>query len=141
LPRRVRSSIACRTRRWRPRVSETSAAPWLRTSPIDEYRRVCASRLAHVVEVRQPLVLVSQIQRSGGTLLSQLFDGHPECHAHPQELHIGYPKKRHWPRLDLSRPDTWFETLRERIAGRYLRKGYRKENAADEEFPFLFLPS
>ena len=28
--------------------------------------------------VHEPLVLISQIQRSGGTLLSQLFDGDPE---------------------------------------------------------------
>ena len=32
-----------------------------------------------------------------GTLLSQLFDGHPECHAHPHELRIGSPTSRHWP--------------------------------------------
>ena len=35
---------------------------------------MCASR----VDVNVPLVLISQVQRSGGTLLSQLFDGHPE---------------------------------------------------------------
>jgi hypothetical protein len=37
-----------------------------------------------------PLVLISQAQRSGGTLLSQLFDSHPAIAAHPHELSIGH---------------------------------------------------
>ena len=41
----------------------------------------------------QPLVLISQVQRSGGTLLSQLFDGHRQCWAHPDELMFGNPVK------------------------------------------------
>jgi hypothetical protein len=68
-------------------------------------------RLEHAVPVREPLVLISQIQRSGGTLLLQLFDGHRQCHVDPYELKIGHPKKHNWPPLDLSRPETWFETL------------------------------
>jgi len=43
-----------------------------------EYAQVSAVRIGRLVEVREPLVLISQIQRSGGSLLSQLFDGHPE---------------------------------------------------------------
>lgn len=58
-------------------------------------------RRGHPVTVDQPLVLVSQIQRSGGTLLSQLFDGHPECHAHPNEIMVGKPKWV-WPDLDVT---------------------------------------
>jgi hypothetical protein len=91
-------------------------------------------------------VLVSQIYRSGGTLLSQLLDGHPECHAHPHELRIGRPDSRHWPRLDLGRPETWFETLYEKYAGKHLRGGYSKDGGEPapaenrELFPFLFLP-
>jgi hypothetical protein len=37
--------------------------------------------------------LISQIQPSGGTPLSQLADSHPELDAHPHELKIGYPNK------------------------------------------------
>ena len=55
----------------------------------------------HIRPVTCPLVLISQVQRSGGTLLSQLLDGHPELHAHPHELKIGYPTKYTWPRIDL----------------------------------------
>ena len=52
--------------------------------------------------VDQPLILISQIQRSGGTLLSQLLDGHPECYAHPYELKWGRPAKWDWPQVDLA---------------------------------------
>jgi hypothetical protein len=114
---------------------------------VDEYRRLCELRTGHRVEVREPLVLVSQIQRSGGTLLSQLFDGHPECHAHPGELHLGHPHKLRWPSLDLAdTPERWFESLYERKVERYVRKGYSKASrklARGTDYdvlPFLFLP-
>jgi sulfotransferase family protein len=111
----------------------------------DEYQELVRVRLEHLVEVREPLVLVSQIHRSGGTLLSQLFDGHPECHAHPHELTIGYPTSRHWPSIDLGKPRSWFEILFEVAAARHFAEGYRKpaERPADDGadvFPFLFLP-
>ena len=85
-------------------------APWERLTEHEEYEALTELRSNHLVPVREPLVLISQIQRSGGTLLSQLFDGHPELHAHPSELKIGRPKFWHWPPLDLDRPDTWFWT-------------------------------
>jgi hypothetical protein len=106
---------------------------------IDEYAHLCRIRLEHAVQVREPLVLISQIQRSGGTLLSQLFDSHPECHAHPHELQIGYPKKTRWPPLNLDAPETWFPMLFERTAGKQLERGYHKPPGKDR-FPFLFLP-
>jgi hypothetical protein len=121
----------------------TSEPPtWEKASPQEEYEILCRIRLEHLVEVREPLVLVSQIQRSGGTLLAQLLDGHPECHADPYELKIGSPKKWDWPPLDLSRRDTWFETLcYRRIAERLRRTHLTKRPAAGRSvFPFLFLP-
>ncbi len=115
---------------------------------LEEYRRLRRQRAEHLVPVSEPLVLVSQIQRSGGTLLSQLFDGHPECHAHPGELHLGHPHKLIWPRLDLSAsPERWFDALYEQKVGRYLRKGYSKasrrlERGVDYDvLPFLFAPT
>jgi hypothetical protein len=51
------------------------------------------SGLKSATPITVPLALISQIQRSGGSLLSQLFDGHPEIYAHPDELKIGYPEK------------------------------------------------
>jgi hypothetical protein len=106
---------------------------------IDEYAHLCRTRRRHVVPVGEPLVLVSQIQRSGGTLLSQLFDGHPECHAHPQEIQIGHPTKSDWPPLDLRAPESWFPMLFEKPAGKDLKRGYRK-SPGTEPFPFVFLP-
>ena len=110
-----------------------------------EYEELCKARLDHLVPVLQPLVLCSQIHRSGGTLVSQLFDGHPECHAHPHELAIGYPRSRIWPQLDLGKPGPWFEILHEKYADKHFRLGYRKpaQRSSDtdpELFPFLLPP-
>jgi len=70
----------------------------------------------NVHPVTSPLVLISQIQRSGGSLLSQLFDGHPEVHPHPHELMLGYKKKYVWPRIDLNEhPERWFRILFENM--------------------------
>jgi len=96
----------------------------------------------HTRPVTSPLALISQVQRSGGTLLSQLFDGHPEVHAHPHELKIGYPTKYTWPKLDLSdNPNRWLETLFEYSVLSHFKKGYKKEKKRDDAFLFLFLPS
>ena len=103
------------------------------------------NRIAHLVEITQPLVLISQVQRSGGTLLSQLFDSHFQCHVHPGELHIGNPNKTQWrPVFPGKRPDQMFDLLYETISLRYLREGYSKWSDGNKEekefFPFLFLP-
>jgi hypothetical protein len=112
-----------------------------RLGELEEYRELCRVRVEHVVPVREPLVLVSQIQRSGGTLLSQLFDGHPECHADPYELKFGYPKQGNWPPLDLARPESWFEILRDPTVDERLRPTARTKqpNAGRSVFPFVFL--
>ena len=130
---------------WKRRNEQSAPPAWALGD--EEYEVLCAARLANVVPVREPLVLVSQLHRSGGTLLSQLLDGHPECHAHPHELRIGkVPNSRHWPRIDLDRPETWFETLYEKYAGKHFRGGYSKVGGKSapatnrDVFPFLFLP-
>ena len=45
-----------------------------------------------IVEIKQDLIIIGQIQRSGGTLLSQLFDDHPELYNYPGELSLTSPK-------------------------------------------------
>ena len=83
--------------------------------------------------MREPLVLISQVQRSGGTLLSQLFDGHPQVHAHPGELHIG-PGKAHWPEIRMDEtPGRWFDRLFERITLEYMQEGYSKTTPGARE--------
>ena len=98
--------------------------------------------LEHIRPVTVPLALISQIQRSGGSMLSQLFDGHPEVHAHPHELKVGYPRKHNWPPIDLNdHPDRWFEILFEDIAVRHFRYGYKKMEKYKDTLLFIFLPS
>jgi hypothetical protein len=115
-----------------------------------EFARLARRRLATAVIVDQPLVLISQVQRSGGTLLSQLFDGHPECHAHPYELKIG-PNKSTWPHVEPgASAETWWDLLRERDVRRLFLEGYAKhstglaaqldDQAQLESFPFLLPP-
>lgn len=59
-----------------------------------EHRRL---RRQWAVPVTQPMVLISQVPRSGGTLLGRLFDSHPACFTHPLELRWGRPAKEDWP--------------------------------------------
>ena len=111
-----------------------------------EWQRLCQIRCESYTNVKEPLVLISQIQRSGGTLLSQLFDSHPQIHAHPNELYIGYPEKTTWPVINLKdRPESWFHTLFENPSIKAFNDGYSKygKGADDtfDRFPFIFLSS
>jgi hypothetical protein len=100
-----------------------------------------ALRARWVVPIDQPLILISQIQRSGGTLLTHLFDDHPECFVHPYELMWGSPTKFDWPQVDLARSAAAaFDALHEAWIPKALGRGfYRKgrESIADEH-PFVF---
>ena len=88
---------------------------------------IAAFIAANTTPLRLPLVLISQVQRSGGTLLSQLFDGHPALAAHPHELKIGHPDPDTWPALapDLG-ADANFQMLFEPRTIRFLKNGYSK---------------
>jgi hypothetical protein len=100
-----------------------------------------------LVPVDQPLVLISQTQRSGGTLMNTLLDGHPELHVHPYELHTGHPTKYDWPVLDpASDADTWLAMLGEEILERLFSAGYRKKPGMEDLqdhpiLPFTLAPS
>ena len=113
---------------------------------LDDSRTLLAkaykSWLENIQPVSVPLALISQIQRSGGSMLSQLFDGHPQVHAHPHELKFGFPRKYIWPPIDLGdRPDRWFEILFEEIVVRHFRYGYKKMEKYKDTFLFIFLTS
>lgn len=110
-----------------------------RKSHLEYLHYIC---LQHISPVTSPIAMISQIQRSGGSLLSQLFDGHPEVHAHPHELKIGNPKKYIWPQIDLNNsPERWFEILFEDSVIAHFKAGYKKMRQYEEVFPFIFLPS
>jgi len=101
--------------------------------------RICSE---HISPVTSPLTLISQIQGCGGSLLSQLFDGHPELHTHTHELMIGYPEKHIWPRIDLrDLPESWFGILFEDIVVEHNRQGYKKGKEDKETYPFVFISS
>ena len=93
-----------------------------------------------VKPISSPLILISQVQRSGGTFLSQLFDGHKNILAHPHELKIGYPQKYNWPPIqsDMS-SDKLFDTLFERTNISLMKNGYTKGESAKSRYRF-FLP-
>mgnify|MGYP000740060287 CR=1 FL=1 len=114
-----------------------------------ELNKVFESRLKYRQPVRKPLLLISQIQRSGGTLMSQLFDGHSQLHVHPGELNIGRPKKWHYPQVDLSmKPGKIYDLYNEeRQTKEYIDDGYQKPGKSHEKpdtnsvlksLPFLF---
>lgn len=97
--------------------------------------------LNQVTPIDHPMILVAQVQRSGGTLLSQLFDGHPQVHPHPYEIRIGSPRKYDWPEIHLNEsPNDWFATLFEAPIVEILRDGYKKGHFSDIH-RFLFNPS
>jgi hypothetical protein len=107
-----------------------------------QLQNICEICSEYITPVTSPVALISQVQRSGGSLLSQLFDGHPELHAHPHELKIGYPKKFMWPRIDLNEnPQRWLEIFFEDKVIEHFKGGYKKERKQDEVFPFIFMPS
>ena len=107
----------------------------IRSQVEDLYR----SGLKSAAPITVPLALISQIQRSGGSLLSQLFDGHPEIYAHPDELKIGYPEKYIWPKIDLNdSPENWFSILFEESVIKHFREGYNKGHKSEKTFPFIF---
>ena len=123
-----------------PKLSRVS----IKSSEDAEY--LFASWTDHVRAIEQPLVLISQIQRSGGTLLNTLLDGHPQVFSHPHELQIGHPTKYEWPELDLSTDaDAWLEVLTEPPISRLFRDGYKKApralNERIEVLPFAIVPS
>jgi hypothetical protein len=114
-----------------------------------DLQRALRPRRENVVAVREPLVLICQAQRSGGTLLARLFDGHPQCHAHPHELHIGERRPHTWPELPLDEePEVWFEKLGEEKLSLLFLKGKRKvplkaasRTGGESYYPFILPPA
>ena len=113
-----------------------------------DFERALRPRRENVVAVREPLVLICQAQRSGGTLLGRLFDGHPRCHAHPHELLIGYRRPHTWPELPLDeKPEAWFAKLSEEKLALLFLKGKRRiplkggTNEEEARYPFIMPPA
>lgn len=86
-----------------------------------------------------PAVIISQLQRSGGTLLTQLLDGHHQLYVHPSELHIGRPNKYYWPSLNLRlKTEDIFSELWEHTTLKHSLDGYSKTQSKVKSHRFLF---
>lgn len=81
--------------------------------------------------VREPFVLISQVPRSGGTLLMRLLDGHPQLWSVPHEWGT--------PFVEQLGEDPWSDLYDAKIGARYER-GYRasKPKARLSGDPFVF---
>lgn len=95
----------------------------------------------HLVPIRAPLVLISQVQRSGGTLLSQLFDAHSALAAYPHELRLGYAVADRWQRpVPELGYDANFHMLFDLQFQRYVRRGLPAGEGSTGRHPFLSVP-
>lgn len=79
-----------------------------------------------------PLILISQERRSGGTLLSQLFDNHSHIYSHSGELKTGYPSKEVWPPIDETRNWRFNYRMIFDKGAKTLRTGYKKGRATSK---------
>jgi Sulfotransferase family len=126
-------------------VSASAGEP---RADVGDHASIVDQRLRAVVPVTQPMLLCSQVQRAGGTLLCRLFDGHPSCFAHPSELRWGRPRKWNWPSVDLSagHPDDLLSQVIEGWPQRFAANGYHKYSNWTHRhhpeqarvYPFLF---
>jgi hypothetical protein len=100
------------------------------------------SCLEKILSVTEPLALISQIQYSGGSLLVQLFDSHPELHAHPHHWEVKGAKTSLWPKIDLNGNfEKWFDILFEEAIIGHFRDGFRKMGDNSETLLFVILPA
>ena len=86
----------------------------------------------NLTPINQPLILISQMQRSGGTLLSQLLDGVESIYAYPSELALTSPK---W---DWSREKNYICYKQFYIRNYAERKVYIKESVAKNDLSNKF---
>lgn len=117
--------------RWRESISFDQIRIWMQEKSHNS--------LPNVSKDTVPIFLISQIQRSGGTLVSQLFDNHPEIAAHPHELYIGHPRKWFWPSVDVKNMSCRkaFSILYEKPLDSFILRGYRKHPRGEGSvYPF-----
>jgi hypothetical protein len=89
-----------------------------------------------MIKVDQPLFLITQAQRSGGTLLLRLLDGHPQLHVVPFQLRgIDQAAKG----MPGTADEAWAALNDPRLEERY-RKGYRQRKGAvlDDDVTYSF---
>jgi hypothetical protein len=88
-----------------------------------------------IVPLKAPVALISQLERSGGSLLSQMFDGHPQVAAYPAELRFGPANKDRWP----ARLDTFRDAADVKMQ-KLLKHGFSKGKHEDHRRSLLISP-
>jgi hypothetical protein len=104
--------------------------------PVEPAAAPGPARERRPVPVDQPLLLITQPQRSGGTLLQRLLDGHPQCHVLPFQFRgIDAAITR-----GVATPEEAWEVLYDPKLAERFRHGHRQRKRRvlrDEEvFPF-----
>lgn len=80
--------------------------------------------------------MIAEVQRSGGTLFSQLLDGHSKLRVFPGEMHIAKPKNS-WPDIaPQQHPSLTFRRLVDHRCIEYARIGYKKSFRSTRREPF-----
>ena len=98
-------------------------------------------RLESPGRVNQPMILISQIEPSGGTLLSRLFDAHPACFAHPYELSWGRSENWHRPKSSAAMAMSKRPSVSSTRSGSVASPGKavtRKARSKKGKYPFVF---
>lgn len=130
-----RRRLAATAERWRKGRSRSSER-------LEDYEALLEQRLEHCVPVDQPLCLISQAARSGGSLLSQLFDGDPAVHTHPWEVQL-HRLMRHAEEFEGPvAPWYWLGVVRSGRLPRWFKESYAKDKRSEaERHPFAVPPS
>jgi Sulfotransferase family len=120
----------------KPPAAAVDADPML-----EEYRMALNGRLRHLIPVDQPIVLITQLPRSGGSLLMRLFDGHPECHTMAHEFSFYL---RADPPLVPDTDAAW-DLLHDDVLAKNFRRGFGQSHAKLHgdwsRYPMLIPPS
>lgn len=105
-----------------------------------EHERIVAARVRHLVPADQPLVLITQAPRSGGTLLLRLLDSQPQCHVFPHEMEGLLTDKDAMAGELRERWSQSFERLMARLLARGQRQGKSRLNQDLKHYPLLIPP-
>ncbi len=107
-------------------------------SHLEDILQIC---LQHISPVTEPLVLVSQISSSGGSLLSRLLDGHSKLHSCPRAFAADSPNKGSWPKIDINgKPKEWLNVLSKTMPVTGIQEGFEQGEENNARFPFMYLP-
>lgn len=94
----------------------------------------------HHTPLNAPLILISQVQRSGGTLLSDLLDSHPAIASHPNEFTFADQTHESWPALAPQLGADGNFSLLFQNRPKVIKEGYTKGDQSEQRHPFFLLP-